>query len=88
MSTNPTLAGILLGNLSNPDLEINLTNKEATYLKELIVEYPEILYKIYVIITRVTKITGYSTIYFTDFGCFQIECFRTFDRKYKYFQFS
>ena len=32
MSTNPTLAGILLGNLSNPDLEINLTNKEAAYL--------------------------------------------------------
>jgi len=55
MSTNPTLAGILLGNLSNPDLEINLTKKEATYLKELIVEHPEILYKIFVIITRVTK---------------------------------
>ena len=55
MSTTPTLAGILLGNLSNPDLEINLTKKEAAYLKELINEHPEVLYRIYFIITNVTK---------------------------------
>lgn len=57
MSANPSLANILLANLANPDLDIHLSNKEVAYVKEIINENPEILYKISTIMEEITKNT-------------------------------